>query len=662
MTRELSKEQAEAVNSINGQTLLVSCPGSGKTTVIIERCKKMIESGIDPNSVLNLTFTKAAAEEMKNRFEKEIGSKSAMYFGTIHAFCYKVLQSEGMVSRDSILKESEKWMFIAGLMQGKIAPNEMEETVKGIMSEISFVKNKEIPLLQYEPETISKNDFEDVFSKYEDYKMSEGKIDFDDMLIYCRDVFLSNKVILEKYKQIYKYITVDEYQDVNRIQAQICYMLAGRNGNLFVVGDDDQSIYRFRAADSNIMLDFPKQFPDCKTINLGLNYRSGKKIIRLASRLINRNQVRFRKDFLVSRDTEGLVETMSYDCATAEAISIIKKIKEKKQQGIPYREMAALYRNNNLNLQLTVQLMKEDIPFYSTEKIKSIHQEFIYDDIIMYYRLSKQQSKKGDVRKVLNRPSRYIKSETFKDCLFEKESLFKACDRIIDANRRQSAKDKIMDMYFDVTQLGKIQKPTEFIDYLSHTMGYRSWLAEYAAYRGKEAEDYEIILDDLREEAQLFDTMEDWIAFVVRYEKRIEEAQKNKNEDAVTLSTFHSSKGLEWKIVFLIQANDGICPFGKAELPEELEEERRMFYVAMTRAKDELYMSFIEGTNKSKGASQYFQEIGISIENIKFPFSKEAPGQRTMDEVMGLGKELCGPVETFKRNAYAHTSEKERSK
>lgn len=656
MARELSKEQLEAVNSIDGQTLLISCPGSGKTTVIIERCKKMLEVGIDPSNVLNITFTKAAAEEMKNRFEKERGAKSNMYFGTIHAFCYSVLQSEGMVSRNSILKESEKWMFVANLMQGKIAPNEMEDTVKGIMSEISYVKNKEIPLLQYEPEIVSKKDFEDIFSKYEDYKMEEGKIDFDDMLIYCRDVFLSNKAILEKYKQRYKYITVDEYQDVNRIQAQICYMLAGHNGNLFVVGDDDQSIYRFRAADSNIMLEFPKQFPDCKTIHIGLNYRSGKKIIRLASRLINRNQTRFRKDFLVNRDDEGIVETMSYDCATSEAISIINKIKEKKMQGIPYREMAALYRNNNLNLQLTVQLMKADIPFYSTEKIKSIHQEFIYDDIITYYRLSKNQSKQGDVRKILNRPSRYIKGDTFKDCLFDKDSLFSACERIQDHSRRQAAKDKIMDMYFDVTKLGKIQKPAEFIDYLSDIMGYRSWLAEYAAYRGKEAEDYEAILDDLKEEAQLFECMEDWIAFVIRYEKRIKEAQQNKDKDAVTLSTFHSAKGLEWKIVFLIQANEGICPFGKAELPEELEEERRMFYVAMTRAKDELYMSFIEGVNKSKGASQYFQEMGISIENIKFPFAKEAPGQRAMDEVFGLGKASCAAVETFQRKAYANAN------
>lgn len=645
MARQLSKEQNEAVNSIRGQTLLVSCPGSGKTTVIIERCKKMIEAGIDPKSVINLTFTKAAAEEMQSRFEKEIGTKSSMYFGTIHAFCYSVLQKEGLVSRNSILKESEKWMFIATLLQGKIAPNEMEETVKGIMSEISFVKNKEIPLLMYEPDIVSKKDFEMIFSKYEDYKMEEKKIDFDDMLIYCRDVFLTNKEILDKYRRIYKYITVDEYQDVNKIQAQICYMLAGKNGNLFVVGDDDQSIYRFRAADSSIMLEFPKHFPDCKTINLGLNYRSGRKIIRLASRLINRNQVRFTKDFLVSRDTEGIVETMSYDCATTEAISIVKKIKEKKSSGIPYKEMAALYRNNNLNLQLTVQLMKEDIPFYSTEKIKSIHQEFIYDDIITYYRLSKQQSKRGDVRKVLNRPARYIKTEPFKDCLFERNSLYSACDQIEDANRRQNAKTKIQDMIYDVIQLGKQKKPTEFIDYLSNIMGYRSWLAEYAAYRGKEAEDYEVILDDLREEAQLFDTMEDWIAFVIRYEKRLEESQQNKNKDAVTLSTFHSSKGLEWKVVFLIQANEGICPFGKAQLPEELEEERRMFYVAMTRAKDELYMSFIEGVNKSIGASQYFQEMGISVENIKFPFAKEAPGQRDMSELYGLGRSLCPSVD-----------------
>ena len=625
---QLSKEQLVARNAIYGQNLIVACPGSGKTTVIMQRIKKMVEEGISPSSMLNITFTKAAAEEMETRFKKICSAP--VKFSTIHAFCYRALAQEYGYSTNNILKESEKYVFIVQKLidTKKVKPGEMEEMVKNIMQAISYVKNKELPAVIYTPDFCEKKMFLTIFKAYEEYKANLAKVDFDDMLILLRDAFIKYPDLLKKYQQVYRFITVDEFQDVNNIQAQICYMLAGIDGNLFVVGDDDQSIYRFRAADSSIMLSFKKEYPKANVLYMSTNYRSGKEIIKAAGRLIRYNQNRFKKEFVSAREDIGKVFPMKFFDSNQEASNVIKSIKAQYKKGKRLEDMAILYRNNNLAIPFVAKLMKEEIPFYTSEVPKS-HHDFIYEDIMAYYRLSKEQSRKGDLQRILNRPSRYLKGETFKNAEANRRSCLNCCNQLSNAD---SAKSKIFDLFHDLETLKNLTKPIDFIDFL-RSIGYEDWLKTYAEYRGKSAEDDIAILKILQEEAVQFDNMEDWIIFVKHYEEKLKEMKKKKKKEGVCLSTFHSAKGLEWDIVYVVDCNDGITPFGKAETPEELEEERRMFYVAATRAKDILCLCYIE--NMRSVHSPYFEEMGFFLDSIE-----EDNYPRNLDEKYGLGKPI----------------------
>lgn len=621
---QLSKEQQIARDAIYGQNLVIACPGSGKTTVIMERLVKMVEEGINPSTMLNITFTKAAAEEMESRFKKLCSAP--VKFSTIHSFCYRILAQEYSYSANSILKESEKYMFlIQKLIEAKIQPGEMDEMMKNMMQAISYVKNKEIPIYSYTPDFCNKKLFLSIYNAYEEYKVQLSKVDFDDMLILLRNSFKQYPDLLKKYQQIYKFITVDEFQDVNNIQAQICYMLAGKDGNLFVVGDDDQSIYRFRAADSSIMLCFKKEYPKANLLYLNTNYRSGKDIVQVAGKLIQYNQTRYTKKFLSAKSSSGKVYPLKFIDGNEQAIEVIKSIKNQYKNGKPYEDIAILYRNNNLAIPFVANLMKEEIPFYTSEVPKS-HHDFIYEDIMAYYRLSKDQSRKGDLQRILNRPSRYLKADAFKQAEPTLKSCMNCCRFLQNSD---SAKDKIFDLFDDIESLKAISQPKIFIDMLI-SMGYQEWLKNYSEYRGKSPEDDLATLKLLEEEADQFNSMEDWILFVKHYEEKLKEMKKKRKKEGVCLSTFHSAKGLEWSIVYVANCNEGVTPFAKAELPEELEEERRMFYVAATRAKDILCLCYIE--NMRAIHSPYLEEMGFFISPIK---KDEQPIK--LNERFGLG-------------------------
>ena len=323
------------------------------------------------------------------------------------------------------------------------------------------------------------------------------------MLIIFRDKLLSDPELLPELQARYKYITIDEFQDTNKIQADIFYMIAGEDGNIFVVGDDDQSIYAFRAAKSGIMLEFPKEYPGCKVINLDTNYRSGRAIIAAASNLIKNNSQRFEKQFKAGRDYEGNVVYKKYNASTDEADEVSKQILGMKEKGVDLKDMAILFRTNMQAVIMVTNLIKKDIPFYATEKIPGIHEDPIFNDIKAYYRLSEGLERKGDVQRILNKPGRYLKSEPFKKCHFDKDELLLAASSL-----KPFAREKILDMVWDIQSL-KGRKPKEFMSYLDSVMGYRNWLKESAEYFGREESEFLEVLDVLKEEAASFDTMEE---------------------------------------------------------------------------------------------------------------------------------------------------------
>lgn len=603
---ELNEKQRQMVAAKEGPVLVVACPGSGKTTTMIARAKALVDSGVNPSKLLVITFTKQAATHMQQKYEKTYG-KDGITFGTIHSICYRMLQSVAGYTKKDILLESEKWAFLAGQLHGRVTAAEMEETISGVMREISFVKNKCIPPEAYEPDATDKRTFCVLYHAYEDFRKAAGKIDFDDMLIVAKEIFFNNGMVLEEYRKKYSYIMIDEFQDTNRVQADIFYLLAGENGNILVVGDDDQNVYGFRAADSSIMLDFPKKFPNCKIIYLDTNYRSEPEIIKVAGKLIACNKKRFDKEFKGDKKGKGYITTTCFPDVVKQKDSVVEQLKKLHETGVPYEEMAVLYRTNKQNQMYAQRLIKDEIPFYTTEPIHDYHMEFPFQDFMAYYRLSAGNPWKGDLQRILNRPSRYLKGEAFKNCIYNLDQMLICAEKCTNPT---SAKEKIFSMVDDIDNLSTMN-PSQFVGYLYNVMDYKTGAMSFAAYCGKEEAEIEELLTLLKEEAKQFKTMEEWTTFAKEYGKKLQE--KRKNKEGICLSTYHSAKGLEWDYVFLIDCNESMTPFKKAESPEEIEEERRLFYVAVTRARKGVRFTWTSSNGPKKMfPSRFLTEMGIN--------------------------------------------------
>ena len=601
---KLSEGQKKAINRIDGQTLLIACAGSGKTTTIIQRIKNMVDHGIAPASILNITFTKNAADEMAKRFSEISDVK--VTFSTIHAFCYRILCDRYKYSSDSILKKSEAWTYISRYFRkAGIAPNKIDGYINEAMSGITYVKSKQVDAAAYPVDKLSTEQFCEVLELYEKYKESLGKIDFDDMLIIFREKLDSDKTLLPELQDRYKYITIDEFQDTNEIQAQIFYMIAGKNGNIFVVGDDDQSIYRFRGAESQIMLDFPKHFPGCEMITIGTNYRCGEKIVDTAAKLIKHNRNRFDKSLKASRKGVGIVKALKYTSPSGMTGGVTRKIQQLIDGGEDARDIAVLYRTNTQAIPVASSLIRAGIPFYTTERLPSIHEDPIFADIETYYRLSRGMERKGDVQRILNRPTRYLRSENFRDCSFDYKQMIEHTRGL-----KPFVIDKVRDMFEDVKTL-KDRTPEGFMRYVDLGMEYGRFLQKNAEYFGRDYKEDKATFETLREEAENFSSMEDWMKYVERYERNLRESSKEERKSGVCLSTFHGAKGLEWKHVFIIGANEDYCPYKKAVSIDALEEERRMFYVAMTRAKDFLDICYINDMSGKWKCSPYINEMAL---------------------------------------------------
>ena len=620
----LNKKQQAIVDFIRGQALVVACPGSGKTTTMIARAKAIIDSGVDPSSILIMTFTKEAAENMQKKFESQYG-KTTIRFGTIHSICFQALRELKGYSEENIITEAEKWDFFGKILKKKVPKNEMEEFIKGLITEISFVKNCMCKSTEYVPEVCSIEDFCKCYKAYEIHKRKEKKIDFDDMLLVARQMFLNDDAITETFHKKYPYIMVDEFQDTNFVQADIIYRNVGKDGNLCVVGDDDQSIYGFRSADSTIMLDFPKKYPNCKIFHLDTNYRSEPEIIEYANRLIKHNTIRFDKKFESFKTGEAEVVCQKHYTTIEQCTKVVQMIEYLHQtKKVDYQDIAVLYRTNRENQLMISKLLKHNIDFYTTESIHDHHSEKAFLDILCYYRLSQNNEKPGDLQDILNRPSRYLKTEAFKDCKFQKEEMLERCEYL---KNRSKARIAVNQMFKDIEQLSK-KNPSDFIQYLYYIMDYRESYVSYMEYLGKTRPEAEDVLNTLEEEASNFSTMEEWVNYAKTYVYRLRE--RSKSRKGICLSTYHASKGLEWDNVFLLNCNEGYAPYRKAETKEQIEEERRLFYVAFTRAKKNVYLSYTEENGKKQVApSRFLKEMKL-ISNTAEQSSKRTRIQSTI--------------------------------
>ena len=614
-----TEEQRQIIEHLGGHELIVACPGSGKTTTILEKVNYMVkEKGVNPREILVVTFTKAAAQEMTSRFQKKYPDVQGICFSTIHAICFAILRTEYKLNANNILKDWEAQKCFRTYMKNYISNTSSEDAAEEVIGRISSIRNAGLDPCKIIGDTIvvcnTEIPFKPMYEEYETLKKMSNKIDFDDMLILCLELLKTNKAALNKYQSYYKYIIIDEYQDTNKVQANIFYLLSEKSGNLCIVGDDDQSIYGFRAADSGIMLKFPQKFPDTIKFSLSTNYRCGRNIVTVAERLIKHNKERFHKKFEAGTNFDGDILIGGYEDANDEVRNIVEWIKEKHAEGIEYKNLAILYRVNNEVINMMPLFKEAEIPIAIREKPGDIHKHFIFEAIYAYYMLTTMFDKDseelptdtgGYLRKIINCPSRYVKPEYFEKCTLSDESIERCIKKYIaaDSNARRRREMMADNMYNLRCLLLSLKGATtqRFLRILK-AHGFENWIKDTAEYRGLSYENAKSIYESIVSEAKTFETMEQWIAYTGDYEEYLTEVVNS--TDGVRLSTFHGAKGLEWQCVRVVNASTGCVPYGRSIREggdKAMEEERRLFYVAITRAKEELQISFVKNNSQFIG-------------------------------------------------------------
>lgn len=613
-----NQAQKKAIAHVNGPCLVLAGPGSGKTLTIVNRIKNLIEKQkVRPEEILVITFTKYAAAEMKSRVKNMMNGKNLpITMGTFHGIYYGILKWAYKLGPQNILSEEEKYQIIRQIVSRKeIEIFDEEDFLQEIVMEIGIVKNNRMNIQEYHSKRCSTAVFQEIYAEYESMRKQIRKIDFDDMLVLCYELFAQRPDVLKLWQGKFKYILVDEFQDINKVQYDVIKMLAEPEKNLFVVGDDDQSIYGFRGADAKIMFDFKEDYPQSEQILLDINYRSTANIVKNARKVIEHNQVRFPKNISAKKKVGMTLHVQETKDSNEESAYIAGKIAERVQNGIPLHEIAVLYRTHTDARALVEKLAESKIPFQMRETMPNLYQHFIAKDIIAYFRLATGKGTRSDFLQVMNRPKRYLARESV--CGSEK-MMFEELRKFYE--EKEWMQDRIDQMELDLKILGRIT-PLGALNYLRKKVGYDDFLREYAMVRKMHMQDFTEILAEIEEAMKPFETFEEWFNHIEEYTRTLKMcAQKKEMEgQGVRLMTLHAAKGLEFDTVFIIQTNEGRIPYQKALREDNEEEERRLFYVGMTRAKELLQITYVKEKNgKEKDPSRFIDELfeGIKTESI----------------------------------------------
>ena len=603
-----NEAQAQAIQHTDGPCLVLAGPGSGKTLTIVNRVKYLIEKQkVRPEEILVVTFTRFAAAEMKSRLCLVMGKRDLpVTVGTFHGIYYGILKWAYRMNQENILSETEKYQILRGVInKERMEIFDEEDFIQDIVAEIGKVKNNRIPLEEFVSEKCSADAFRNIYRNYERHRKELKKIDFDDMLVLCYELFRSRPDVLAQWQKKFRYVLIDEFQDINRIQYDVIRMLAQPENNLFVVGDDDQAIYGFRGADSELMLGFGKDFPDAKQILLGMNYRSTANIVQNSLKLIENNVERYSKKLEANREGGSCLHIQEVKDPVEEAEYVLEEIQKCKENGIKEEEIAILFRVHTDARAVVEAMVERKIPFQMKEHLPNIYEHFIAKDIMAYFRLATGKRRRQDFLQVMNRPKRYLGRDSVSGSQVSFEDMRKFyCDK-------DWMIDRIDQFEWDVKMLMKMA-PYAAIQYIRKRIGYDDFLKEYAFTHQINRSDLNEVLAEIEEAAKAFSSVEEWFAHVEEYTEtlKVKEKERNRPRPGVRLMTIHASKGLEFKQVFLIAANEGRIPYQKAKTDKEIEEERRLFYVAMTRAKDFLKICYVKIKNgKEVTHSRFVDEL-----------------------------------------------------
>lgn len=625
-----NKEQEEAITHKEGPLMVLAGPGSGKTLVITYRVKWLIENaGVHPSNILVITFTRAAAEEMRKRFFAFDGMENApVTFGTFHSIFFMILRYAYRYTAENIIREDVKRRYIKEMTENmELEIEDEKEFLSGIINEISYVKGEMMSLSYYHSSNCSDELFAQIYEGYERKLREENLIDFDDMLVFCYELLKERKDILAMWQQKFQYILIDEFQDINKVQYEIVRMLAGKGDHLFIVGDDDQSIYRFRGARPEIMLGFEKDYPDAKKVILNTNYRCSAEIVDSAEHLISHNTKRFPKNMQAARGKKVPITFRYLKDAGEECTDILKGIRFYHKKGIPLEEMAVIFRTNTQPRLLVGRLMEYNIPFQMRDVIPNIFDHWIARNILTYIKIAMGNKDRKLFLQIMNRPKRYISRSMLTDPQVDLKKLKQ------ETFGKKWLYEKIDKLEMDLCLLRKME-PYAAIQYIRNGIGYEDYMNEYAQFRRMNPDDLEEVLNQIQESAKEYHSFEEWFSYIDSYGEELEkqmEAGRQQQKSGVTLTTMHSSKGLEYEVVFVMDINEGTTPHKKAVKDADLEEERRLFYVAVTRAKTYLFLySLKELYQKDAQISRYIGELRYDKKEFK-------KGRRVVHKNIGKG-------------------------
>lgn len=620
-----NENQKRAINFMDGACCVIATAGSGKTATLTYRIANLIEHGVKPENILAVTFSKKASEEMKNRLASLVEDSDEVNIGTFHSICYRILRDEWNILNNP-LKDAE------------LAPDWWQKkTVKEIMSpptnkfpngiNLNWIPRQALSFISFQKNNlISPNDnliinsnlyfmenkLRKLYKLYEERKNFEKKIDFDDMLIMCYKLFMEYPDILEKYQNMFKYILVDEYQDTNLVQSEILRLLAQKHHNLFVVGDDAQAIYGFRGSNVNLIINFKEDW-DAEVIPLDINYRSTANIVEWSNELIKNNVNQIPKDVKPNKDKYQDPVIFRETTEEDEAKTIAREISNLiENESYKPKDFAILYRTNAQSRALEEALMENKIPyvvmgsgnFYKRKEIK---------DIIAYLKLCVDPHNDLALERIINTPNRYLGKSfmvTLENYAGEHDlSLYealKSCPACFEWRYK-----KANDLYRLINQLGELknENPKDVIMQIRKLTGYDDWLLQDDT-SNEQSDEYERIenLNALAYGSSRFDNIQDFLNYIDYAENN--NKTKGTEADKVKLMSIHKSKGLEFPVVFIVGVNNGVLPHKNAILDEEIEEERRLFYVAMTRAEKLLYISYTDFYMRQiAGKSDFIKEL-----------------------------------------------------
>jgi DNA helicase II / ATP-dependent DNA helicase PcrA len=580
----LSPEQQAAIAHVDGPLLVVAGPGSGKTTVITYRVAYLTRVvGIDPSAMLVVTYTKAAADSMKSRTARVAGPMAAARatFGTFHALAYRILRQGDPARRIKILEEEEQLYLIRQLMR-QVGLNTDDDTVLEAVSEIARMRAFGEHPATFQPRNITKTDFRRLWEGYQEAKAERCAMDFDDLLSEALELLKARPDILTGYRQRFRYIMVDEFQDTNPVQWELVRLLAAPLHNLCVVGDDDQSIYGWRGASPEFLLSFPREYPKAVRVTLAINHRCPPPIVAAASQLAGHNRHRFEKQIRSAKGQGLPIQLLAPADSLQEAEEIVQLLKRSQ---VPLADWAVIYRTNQQAHAIAQVLAREEIPYRALGGLPNLYKRWPVQDVLAYLRTAVGDA--GAIEQVVNRPTRYISRAVLEEA--RRVAARSGCDLLTAVGQTGLLKSwqlRPIEELIDHLRRLTVMNAPDAIGYVRRVIGYDEYIQDYASREGGSADD----LTGLLAEVERTSPNLPLVSFLAQVESFSSRGTRNgaAEEDAVTLVTCHKAKGLEFPRVIVVGATDKLMPHRGAE---DIEEERRLMYVAMTRAIDRVWLS-----------------------------------------------------------------------